>query len=43
MDHLERQRLQLLRTYLAGSLRTPTPSGRVARRQDTNNRGKSAR
>ena len=43
VEKLERQRLELLRSFLAGSIQTQSPDGRVARGRDTNNRGKSAR
>jgi hypothetical protein len=39
---LERQRLELLRSYLAGSIQTHSPAGRVARAGETKNRGNSA-
>jgi hypothetical protein len=39
---LERQRLELLRSYLAGSIQTHSPVGRVARTGKPKNRGTSA-
>lgn len=42
VEKLERQRLELLRTYLAGSIQTPSPDGRVARSGKSNDRGSLA-
>lgn len=42
VEKLEQQRLELLRSFLAGSLRTQSRGGRVARTGQTKNRGKSA-
>lgn len=43
VEKLERQRLELLRSFIAGSIQTKTPDGRVARGRASTNRGKSAR
>lgn len=43
VEKLEHQRLELLRSFLAGSIQTQTPDGRVARGRASSNRSKSAR